>query len=417
VENQTIHITVDESFKKKYLTDDFFVTYASDIDLTHFDYSILTMPFLTNVFSIVLISGESYAVDEIDRELYESLLRIEKVFKTIYPRTALTGKLVPKKIVDHSLPFRNDEHKTALLFSGGIDSVSSSIGHQDKQQLFITAWGHWDTQLTKKSFWKIRSQKIRDFAEESNHACTTLKSNYTSMLNYLYLSSLSLEIPKWRLGMVEGLGWAGLTAPILLSKGYATLRIASSHSWDYPYPSAASPFIDNNLRFCGLRVLHDQFDLSRPAKVATIDSYYKKTGKTPPFIKVCSLTKDTDKNCQDCRKCLTTILCFKAHGIDPQPYGLYYSEKKAQKILDYFTARKLNQYTILMGKEIQEILTKRKGVGDQLEPFFEEFLKIDFTTKIAFDTNKQHKLDWPTMIALLPNDHRLLIPDEYLPIK
>ena len=234
------------------------------------------------------------------------------------------------------------------------------------------------------------------------------------MLNYQYLSALSPEIPKWRLGMVEGLGWAGLTAPILLSKGYATLRIASSHTWDYPYPSAASPFIDNNLRLCGVRVLHDQFDFTRPAKVAFIDAYYKTTGKNRPFIKVCSLTKETDKNCHDCRKCLTTILCFKAHGIDPKPYGLTYSDKKAQKILDYFSARKLNFYTIEIGKEIQGILAKRKQLGDILDPFLEEFLLLDLSTKIPFDTDKQDKLDWPTMISLLPEDHGLAIPNEYL---
>ena len=121
------------------------------------------------------------------------------------------------------------------------------------------------------------------------------------MLNYQYLSQLSKEIPKWRLGAVEGLGWAGLTAPILLSKGISTLHIASSHTWHYPYPSAASPFIDNNLRFCGLRVLHDQFTLTRLQKVAYIDAVYNELGLEKPFLKICSYEKSQDSNCQECR--------------------------------------------------------------------------------------------------------------------
>ncbi len=53
------------------------------------------------------------------------------------------------------------------------------------------------------------------------------KSNYWSFLNLDALAKLSPEIQRWRLGAVEGLGWVGMTAPILFAKGYKTLLLPS----------------------------------------------------------------------------------------------------------------------------------------------------------------------------------------------
>ncbi len=373
VNKHSLRIRVNEEFKKKYLTGDFFVDYEPDITLEQFDYSILSMPFLMNVISIIWISGDTYFVDEMDNELYESLKRVKKVFKVMYPKTSWNGELKPHKLVPHTPSFPKDPTKTALLFSGGVDSVSTALHHRDKKQLLITAWGHWDLPLTNKDLWKTRSQKIKEFAQGFGNSATIFRSNYTSMLNYQYLSSLSPEIPKWRLGAVEGLGWAGLTAPILLSKGYRTLRIASSHTWQYPYPSAASPFIDNNLRLCGLKVLHDQFTLTRLQKVGYIDEIYTQLGSQKPFLKICSYEKSQDSNCHDCRKCLTTILCFEALGVDPRPYGLSSTSETSRKILAMLNEPELNYYTILLGKEIQAAIKKRMATDATIDTYLQKF--------------------------------------------
>ena len=50
-----------------------------------------------NVIAIVWISGNTYYVDEMDTEFYHSLIRIKKVFKTMYPKTAWNGELRARK--------------------------------------------------------------------------------------------------------------------------------------------------------------------------------------------------------------------------------------------------------------------------------------------------------------------------------
>lgn len=409
VKKNKLSIELNAYFRKKYLKDNFFVEYDQNINLEKFDYSILTMPCIMNLISVIWISGDVYCVDEMDAELYHSLQRIKKVMQLMYPRTAWNGELRAAKLIAH--PFDSSlsqEKRTALLFSGGIDSWSSMLAHLDKKQLLITAWGHWDLPLHEAGMWKIRKSKIEECARQFGNEVSFLKSNYQAFLNWEYLSSLTPEIPKWRLGAVEGLGWAGLTAPILLTRGYQTLRIASSHTWLYPYPSAATPYIDNNLYFCGLRVLHDQYDMTRGAKIAHITQTLKEHSLEKPFLKICSYEKKQDKNCCTCRKCISTIMGFYAHGEDPLPYGLQCSLALAWERTEELLKRShLNAYTILYFKGLQNTLRNRVNGGEKIPKELHALLSIDLGKKTAAEASFQSILPRNELAKLLPG---LIVP-------
>lgn len=81
VARNRLSVAVNREFKRKYLKSDFFAEYDPEILLEQYDYSVLSLPFLLNVITIVWISGETYYVDEMDTELYYSLLRIKKSFR------------------------------------------------------------------------------------------------------------------------------------------------------------------------------------------------------------------------------------------------------------------------------------------------------------------------------------------------
>ncbi len=411
VHKNYLKITVNKQFKKEYLVDDFFAEYEPDIDLEQFDYSIVSLPFLLNVISIVWASGKIYSVDEMDRELFHSLQRVKIVFKKMYPATPWEGKVIPQKLTDNKYEFPQKD-RTALLFSGGLDSTSSVLGNLDKQPLLITAWGHTDLRLTEKNVWQQRCSKIKSFAQKIGCETTFFRSNYIYFLNIQKLNSLSPEIKKWRLGAVEGLGWAGLTAPILLAKGYATLRIASSHTWHYPYPAAASPFIDNNLKYAGLRVIHDQFDMTRLMKTVFIAKTCKEKKIDPPFLKVCTEEKKCDKNCCQCRKCLTTIAGLLIFNEPLNLYGFPLSVNEAcGRIQKLLKPDKLNYYTILCFKGMQKKIKERVKEGAYVHPQVASLLSIDLDAKVAFDVSALRKLSWKDMQGLCPD---IKIPDEYL---
>ena len=147
VNKNHIKIEVNKQFKEKYLTGNFFAEYDKDIDLSKLDYSIQIMPFIMNVLSIVWISGKDWYIDSMDQDLYASLDTIKEVFRRMYPRTKWEGRLIPHRLVKNVPPFKPDTNRIALLFSGGLDSTTSSLYHREKKQLLITAWGHWDLPL------------------------------------------------------------------------------------------------------------------------------------------------------------------------------------------------------------------------------------------------------------------------------
>ena len=127
VKKNRLDVVVNKEFKEAYLHENFFVEYDEDIDLEKLDYSLVTMPFIMNVISLVWVSGKEYYVDSMDQDVYDSLQRIKEVFKVFYPKTPWDGQLIPRKIVKNE-PLRvNTSERIALLFSGGVDCTSCII--------------------------------------------------------------------------------------------------------------------------------------------------------------------------------------------------------------------------------------------------------------------------------------------------
>lgn len=328
IKKNRLDITVNKEFKQAYLTDDFFVEY--DMSLEKLPYSIVTLPFVMNVISLVWISRKNYYIKEMDQEIYDSLMRIKEMFTLFYPKTAWTGELIPRKLVTNRFPTSKSSNKTALLFSGGLDSIASSFAHRDKQQLLITAWGQFGLPLHQPSLWHKVKNRLEEHATRYGHENTYLKSNYYDFLNFKKINNLSDEIYTWRIDTIEDIGWAGLTAPILATRGIKTLRIASSDVWDFPYPSAANPYIDGNITFAGIKIKHDQFDYTRYDKLAFIKNLCTHHLVEKPQLIICQ-TRQEKLNCATCEKCCITLLALIALDMDLEDYGYTLSVKKALK--------------------------------------------------------------------------------------
>lgn len=410
VDKNEISIAINKEFRKKYLLADFFAKYDADIDLTSLDYSIQIMPFIMNVVSIVWISGHTYYIDSMDAELYASLEKIKEVFKRMYKKTRWTGKLIPRKLVKNSYKYpKNEGTRIALLFSGGLDSTTSSFYHKDKKQLLVTVWGHWDLPLHDKKLWDIRKEQLCEFGALYGHENTFIKSNYYSFLNRPVLDHISDEISSWRIFTVEGIGWAGLVAPLMLLKGYPILYHASTVTWDFNYPAAANPFIDDNIKFSGVRLHHDLFDMNRIEKCEFIAHICKKEHLQKPFIRVCE--EKIVGNCCKCQKCVRTILEFAVIGENPRDYGFDGEVEKVLKKSKSFMAQHTNGATTVWHfKHIQEKLIELKNQGRPVPEDIAWILNFDVNKKITSDIKNQRKIDWLDYVDLLPE---VEIPSKY----
>ena len=406
VTKNKVSIGINEKLKAAYLKSDFFVEYDDDVELSQFEYEIVTMPLITNIISLIWISGRDFYIDSMEQDLFDSLARVKQVYQMCYPKTRWNGNLIPRKLVSLKNKYspRLSAHAVGCLFSGGLDSTSSALSHIDRRQVLITAWGQYDLPLAHQDIWETRKTKIKAFAATCNSTCSFIKSNYSEFFNWQVVNRLSKEIDSWRLQTVEGLGWSGLTAPILLAKGCSTLYLPSGHAWYYPYFTADCPFVDNNITYAGVHLVNDQFDIARLQKNELIARICKERRIVKPYIKVCQLTRrKDDSNCCACRKCLWTILSFIAFGEDHTEYGFPVTVEKAVHATLKLLKHPMGHFTLWNFLTIQKRMAEQVKTNPELRAKVAPFLAYDIRKKARVkDRSQLHQVQWNELSKVFP---------------
>lgn len=381
----SIYFTLNKEFHEKYLWEDFYVIYQDDIDLTTLDYTILTMPLLLNVFSIVLISGEEYFIDAMDEDLYHSLSIVAEALKRLYPRTVWQGRLTPRKLINNKKIW---EHKKihpgfAMPFSHGLDSICTSLRHKQTPQLLMTVRGCPDTPIKEKwDFnWYITQRTIKQFAEQFGHTTSFVDSNFHEFFNWDVLSDINPEIMNWRMDTIEDLGWIGIAAPILITKGIQKLILAANKDWSTPHPGISSPVTNDTMTFAGVTVKNDAFELSRTEKNFVVAQICNKYKLKKPTTFVCEKISNGRKNCSECTKCVFTILSWILAKEQPRDYGFnvmvipFLNYFKNQFFLEnLYSPYRAGCFKYMQLKAHQVLNTLRGEIHD----FFSWFLTIDF---------------------------------------
>ncbi len=404
VEKNKVSIEVEEGFKKEYLKDNFFVTYNEpEMDLTLFNQSIVTIPFILNIISIIWISGEDYYIDTMDEDLHYSLIRIKKVLSRMYPDTSWNGRLIPRALVKNISQehLKDREKELALFFSGGLDSTTSALSNLDKKLLLITVRGQWDVPLGNAVLWEEREKDIRAFAEKYGFTNAFIESNFFEFLNWDRLESLSEEITSWRLDTCEGMGIFGLAMPLLFSKGYSLARIAASYTWEYPWPSSANPVIDNSLRIAShFRLEHDQFEYSRADKIEfLLNLVADGVIDSAPKLKACDSKNAANCLHQNCSKCIPTAFMLFALGADPSLYGFNISQNQIIEEAQHYLKNKQLYWTLWELRSLKDKLLQKESIGVNLDWFME----LDFKKLIKNEYIKEKNLlYWQNYKDLVP---------------
>ena len=128
--------------------------------------------------------------------------------------------------------------------------------------------------------------------------------------------------------------------------------------------------IDNFVRFCGAKVIHDGYEFSRQDKVHNIIEYCKDNNKNIE-LRVCWQSTG-GRNCCQCEKCYRTMLAIFADGEDPRNYGFNYTKKQLRQI-KYCQDNKFNyiRYTDI------QIRMKEKCNIDEIPKELRWFYQMD----------------------------------------
>lgn len=312
--------------------------YDADIDLSSLDISIVTIPFLTNAAPAIWVTGKTFTVESMDKDLYESLHRIREALKLFYPQLAWNGDIVPQKIIENRQPESTKKEGIGLLFSGGVDSTGSALGNINIKQLLITNYGI-DRNFVDDATWNSIKQQTNTFASTYGQSTAFIRFNYRrafkekAILKYCGKADIS-----WFHHVAHGLYHLSTPAPLLFLKGYSVLYIGSSFTGDWPFPWGSHPLIDNNLCYAGIRINHDQTDLTRSDKIGIIARVTQERNLPTPPLRVCWNDKNAG-NCQRCEKCLRTIHAVLSQGLDPAHFNLPISLAALKKRTEELFAR------------------------------------------------------------------------------
>jgi len=320
------NLCCSQTVKKYFKTDTFYVEYDKNVEINAVDTSILNIPAVATIITVAWAVGADVYVNELDKNYIDSLAKIKFVFKEFYPQFSCVTDLYVNKVVSNQ--FNNEKQSNyGLLFSAGLDSLTSFVRHKDKNPELLTIWGA-DIPICERDFWEKVKKQINLFGNSNGVNTSFIKSNVRQLLNSNLLAR-DYKVSGWWGSIYHSLILLGLVAPLTVIKGIGTVLIAATHTRELKGPWGSHPLIDNNIAWADVKVVHDGYELSRQEKLKYL---IKHSPKSLSHLRVC-YSSHSRYNCGRCEKCLRTITALILEGEDPNNYN--FDDIDEEKILLY----------------------------------------------------------------------------------
>ena len=323
IKNSKIKISLaNELIKCGFVCDEFWVMYP-DTNVSNLDESILNIPLLANIAPVIWALGLKVNVPVMDRTFLESLKRLKPIYKSMYPKMLWNGELIPEKVTYNSneINSQNSGENSGIFFSGGLDSVSSTMDYIDDKLMLISIRGS-DISLKDDLGWSLVVKQTQEFSERYGLTCNFVESNFYEFLNQEALSDLDNDISNWWGGVQHGLGFAGLIAPYTVINNIGKFYISSTHSKGFNSPWGSNPKLDNSISYVKTKFQHHGYEFTRQEKVKRLIKKCELEGLPFPSLRVCYKNKlNAGENCCICEKCSRTMTSLWAEGNNPEEFG------------------------------------------------------------------------------------------------
>lgn len=320
-----ITIVANPDFTRDYLRQDFEAIYTnSEGKPLQIDEDKAAVPFIVNVAPVIWLAGITTSVEELDYRFVDSLEEMKKIYKMMYPAHGWDGKIIVKKRIKGAKKSKLDN--AAVLFSGGVDSVYTSIFCGGDNQTLVTVRGA-DIPLDNDTSWLNVQKQSREFADIYNFNNLFIDSNFARFLDTPKFMKFWPDIGDWWTAVQHGPAFLGLMAPAVSDS--SQVFIASTHTKDFKGPWGSNPKIDEACGWGNVVTSHHGYDTTRQEKINRI-VHKTSAKKKKPFLRVCVGNSYGDGgNCMRCEKCLRTFAGLLVAGAVPADYGLELSTDEA----------------------------------------------------------------------------------------
>lgn len=353
---------------RKYLTE---TTYRIDypVDISGVDRGILAVPVLTNLAPVAWATGTTVRIDTVDEMFWSCLDDLKAGYRRLYPDVDFNGSCVADQLAAADGE-TTEKSRSATLFSGGVDSVSTYLRHTSDSEsgppalLTIRKANDGDR-------WEYMQSNIETFVETAATDCHFIKTNLRGVLdehvlNVEYQAALGRN---WWGAVQFGPAYMGICAPLMAALGYETLYQSSGFTADPHYPVSAQPYIVDAIEWSGTACQLDAPDLTRQQK---IDIIAENIGPYSHDVFSCTSGEDGG-NCVDCETCYRTLLGFLAAGVDPNRVGYDVADDDLNRIRTAFETGELtvNATKIRIYRDIQDAMEQADlPFGDEFASWF-----------------------------------------------
>lgn len=360
---------------QKYFSDSPFEIYYPD-SIEDIPDAVLAVPFVCNVLPIIWLTDSLLYITELDKMFFKSIPEFKKGYMTMFPEAEFLGNVKVDREVECS---SNSEERSALFYSGGLDSSQTLISHLDENPILLSIWGS-DIRYNNEDGWNLVHKVISNTAKKFNLSEYVFHSSFRdfdkeSVLQNDFYAKLK---DGWWHGVKHGIALLGHVAPFAYKHNITKMYIASSFcSEDGLIKCASSPLIDNFIKFCGCSVFHDGVEYSRQDKTHNLAEFYNETG-IKIDLHVCWESQQGD-NCCHCEKCYRTMASLWAENQDPRNFGFNFSQQNLLKMKSYI----LNMSNVLSVQhwnyiKIKAIANKKVLKTSPLYIYFKWIYSIDF---------------------------------------
>lgn len=336
--------------------------YQYDRSIADVPEGILVIPFLGTLMQVAWLADAEVEVDTADSVFVDSLNNLRTAYQKMYPNCPLGGKLTAKKLQDNKMA---TAYRSAQLYTGGLDAVTTFIRHKAEKPLLILEYGFYDEALFSGDDYDGDTISHRNFCSDKAAAqqfgemhgtdTTFIQASFGTFLNSGAINrdfAGKMGDNFWH-GIHHAMALLGAAAPVAYEERVQTLYIASSFSVGNTYPCASDPTTDNEFRFANCQVQHDGYELTDQDKARLAVVYQNGTGKDLQ-LRVCTWN---DHNCCMCEKCLRRMLQLHAEGGDPACFGFAYEVSllnQLQKFLDrevqFLSAKNVDKWSRIIAR-------------------------------------------------------------------
>ena len=283
--------------------------------------SILVIPLLGCLVPLAWVTDCQISAGDVDEGYLKSITEVRGAMEKAYPAVRFLGSVEANAVPSDS---RWNPDRYCLLYSGGVDSTTSYLRNRDRGPTsLLMVRGTPELRLADEEYWERTINRLSPALRAIGADWHVIETNALDVVDPGALKEKvhSDEVHSWWENFAHGIFLTSTCAPYTYFSQAGKLLIASSYSPSSAKPWGSMPESDERVRWGGLTVAHDSFDLTRFEKIRDhLSPFIISQGGGFP-LKLCLGKEDRLKcgklNCGRCDKCITTALMLLETGVDP----------------------------------------------------------------------------------------------------